>query len=301
MHIDVTYTFYANTPYFLKQGRMEMVRDFTLNYLRDDEWVFSGYSFTDALWMSDDGRLREGEVPREYQDRLWGVGFYHRESRDAFLALHLEHEAEGFPGTLYHSGPPVLNYTGHGQLWSRWAAHDDPFFPAGSVLKQRNAYLVMPYTPEEGATIAEGYWQRLRTPLAVHAGDLSNVRAARLSQGLARPGEADDSPIRKQEIWEALRTCRDDMLYTIDSNVVDLGYIYDVRVRGQTVHILMTMPHRGRPKYGYLAEPIRQRLGKLPRVDQVVVDLTWDPPWSANDLTDRGAASLGLPPRDVRQ
>ena len=97
LHIDVIYTFYANTPYFLKQSRMEVIRDFSLNYLRDDEWVFSGYSFTDALWMSDDGRLREGGVPPEHQDRLWAVGFYHRDSRDAFVALRLDHAAEGFP------------------------------------------------------------------------------------------------------------------------------------------------------------------------------------------------------------
>jgi len=301
MHIDVTYTFYANTPYFLKQGRMEMIQDFSLNYLRDDEWVFSGYSFTDSLWMGDDGRLREGEVPSEHQDNLWGVGFYHRDSRDAFIALHLEHDAEGFSGPLYHSGPPVLDYTGHGQLWSRWAAHDDPFFPAGSVLKQRNAYLVLPYTREEGATTAERYWQHLRAPLTAYAGDLPNTPSSRIAQRLARPGEDGNSPIRKQDIWEELRACRDEMLYTIDANVVDMGYIHDVQVHGQIVRILMTMPHRGRPRYDYLAEPIRQRVGKLPGVDQVIVDLTWDPHWSANDLTDPGAASLGLPPRDVHQ
>lgn len=294
MLVDVTYTFYADTPYFLKRGRMEAVRDFTLNYLRDDEWVFSGYSFTDALWMSDDGRLREGAVPPEYQDALWATGFYHRDSRDAFVALHLEHAAEGFPGILHHAGAPVLDYQGHGQLWSRWAVRDDPFFPAGAALTQHNAYLVTPYARAHGAADIEACWQRLRSPVQVLPGELPDLPAGPSSRPLARPGEAGGSVVSKPAIWAALRECRDDMLYTIDANVVDMGYIYDVRVAGRTIHILMTMPHHGRPKYGYLAEPIRRRLLELPGVEQVVVELTWDPPWSSHHLSEEAWTSLGL-------
>ncbi|MEA2582089.1 MAG: hypothetical protein QOF33_174 [Thermomicrobiales bacterium] len=295
--VDVTYTFYANTPYFLKHGRMEAVQDFTLNYLRDDEWVFSGHSFTDALWMDEDGRLHEGDVPPEAKDGLWAVGFFHRDNRDAFVALHLEHIAEGFPGTLYHSGTPVLYYEMHGQLWSRWAVRDDPFFPAGAVLKQRNAYLVTPYGRDDGAAAVEARWQCLRHPLHAQAGDRADVgaRAARPSTNrLARPGEAGDSRIGKQAIWDALRECRDDMLYRIDANVVDMGYVYDVRVSGTTVHVLLTMPHRGRPEFGYLAEPIRERLRNLLGVEQVVVDYTWDPPWSSENLSAPAWEALGL-------
>ncbi len=297
MFIDVTYTFYADTPYFLKQGRMEMVQDFSLDYLRDDEWVFSGYSFTEALWMGGDGRLREGPVAPEEQDNLWAVGFYHRDSRDAFIALRLEHSAEGFPGALYHAGSPVLDYQGHGQLWSRWAARDNPFFPAGSVLKQRNAYLVTPYARENGAAIAEEHWNTLRHPLQARPGELASERAHPSPGRLALPGEAGDSPISKRAIWEALRECRDDMLYEINANVVDMGYIRDVRIAGTTIYVLMTMPHRGRPKFRYLGEPMRRRLMELPGVEQVVVDCTWDPAWSANDLTDAGWAALELGPR----
>jgi metal-sulfur cluster biosynthetic enzyme len=298
MFIDVTYTFYANTPYFLKQGRMEMVQNFSLNYLRDDEWVFSGYSFTDSLWMGADGQMHEGSVPPEQQDDLWAVGFYHRVSRDAFIALRLEHSAEGFPGKLYHAGSPVLDYQGHGQLWSRWAARDDPFFPAGSVLKQRNAYLVLPYARDAGGIPAERYWRTLRHPLVAKAGQFGDITGNALPGRLAKPGEAGDGSISKQAIWEALRDCRDDMLYEIDANVVDMGYVRDVRVSGSTVCVLMTMPHRGRPKYRYLGEPMRQRLLKVPGVDEVVVDLTWDPAWSANDLSDGAWAMLGLEPRE---
>ena len=68
--VDLTYTFYAGAPYFTKHGRMEAVQDFSLNYLRDDEWVFSGYCFDELLWMGEDGTVREGPVAPEAADRI---------------------------------------------------------------------------------------------------------------------------------------------------------------------------------------------------------------------------------------
>lgn len=50
------------------------------------------------------------------------------------------------------------------------------------------------------------------------------------------------------------------------------------------VHVLMTMPRRGRPKYNFLANPMRARVEKLAGVRSVVVDLTWEPAWTPNRL-----------------
>ncbi len=294
MHISVAYTFYAGLPYFLKQGSMEAVTDFELNYLRDDEWVFSGYSFTDMLWMGADGKLHEGAVPAGQQDNLWGVGFFNRTSRDAFIALWLEHRAERFGGTLYHSGAPSMHYAGHGQVWSRWAARGDPQFQAGAVLRQRNAYLVIPYADKEGAAEVEGYRHRLLHPVAVSAGDVPKNLKATADGSLARPGESGAAAALKKTVWAALHECRDTMLYTAKASVVDLGYIYDLRLRNGVVQVLMTMPHRGRPLFNFLAHPMRQRLLRVQGVREVIVELTWEPPWSANLLNDTGRKALGL-------
>jgi len=75
IHVDQTYSFYAGLPLFFKQGRMEAIQDVTVEAMRDDEWVFSGYSFTDLLWIDRAGKLREGPVTREAANDLWGVGF----------------------------------------------------------------------------------------------------------------------------------------------------------------------------------------------------------------------------------
>ena len=147
LNIDVEYRFYAGLPWFHKTGRMTAVKDFEAEAMRDDEWVFSGHSFTDSVWMGADGKLRTGEVDKEHQDNLWGVGFFNKESKDSFIALFLEHKAEGLP-ELKHSGAPTLSYRCHGQLWSRFALVGQ-HVPAGAVLHEKNAYVTLPFTTAE--------------------------------------------------------------------------------------------------------------------------------------------------------
>jgi metal-sulfur cluster biosynthetic enzyme len=300
VNVDVEYRFYAGLPWFHKSATMQAIRDFEAPALRDDEWVFSGYSFTEILWMGADGKLRVGPVDARDRDNLWAVGFANPQSQDSFVALFLEHRAEGLP-ELKHSGSPTLFYKSHGQIWSRYPLPVKDV-PAGAVLHQKNAYAAIPFTAESGPQELESLRHRLMNPYLVTAGDVPKDVAAKEAPGrLARPGEAEDSPIRKQDLWDALRDCKDEQLYTAGINVVDLGLIYDLRVRGDTVHVVMTMPHRGRPRFGYFAwgsggnsMPVRTRLLKVPGVKKVVVEQTWEPGWNSNRLTEEGRKKLGL-------
>jgi len=65
--------------------------------------------------------------------------------------------------------------------------------------------------------------------------------AAAASPGLGRTGETGDSPISKKALWEALATCLDEQLYAARPSVVDLGLVYDLRVRADVVHVVMAM------------------------------------------------------------
>jgi len=96
-------------------------------------------------------------------------------------------------------------------------------------------------------------------------------------QPLARIGERGADWPRKQAIWTALGQVPEDQFSSVEASLVDMGYIYDVRTRGGDVHVVMTMPHRGRPKYDFLAKPLRARLEQMPGVASVIVDLTWEP------------------------
>ena len=293
LHMDVTYTFYAGLPWFIKESRMTVLRNFT-GAVRDDEWVVTGQPFTDTLWMDRDGLLHEGPVAPGHEEHVWGLGFFHGQTRDAFLALFLEHTAEGCD-TLVHGGAAQLDYQGiprHAQLWSRSPTRDQPL-KAGAVLSQRNAYLVSPYDDAESP-------QRLRRllmqPLQARSGELPAAVAATAAGLTLRTSPAEVDSALKESIWDALRQVRDDMFYTVDANVVDMGYIYDVSVVGDVVSVLMTMPHRGRPRFGFLVGPLREQLLELDGVRDVVVDCTWEPPWSVARLTAKGRAAMGLTP-----
>ena len=291
MHMDVTYTFYAGLPYFFKEGRTDMLQDFA-GGPRDDEWVFSGRPFTDMVWIDRDGVLHEGEVTQGHHDDLWGAGFFNQQTRDAFIALFLEHRAENY-AALSHNGSPQLDYQGiprHAQLWSRSPAQDQ-HFSAGAVLYQRNAYLVMPY---QGPAPVKQIGTKLQQPLVVQEGALPHGQQAAASTILARQGENAAAVPLKRKIWAILSQIRDEMFYKVDANVVDMGYIYDVQLKRDTVYVLMTMPHRGRPQYGFLAGPIRERLLALDEVREVVVDFTWEPAWDTARLTTQGRAAMGL-------
>lgn len=300
MNIFVEYRVYAGTPWFIKTGAMQVLRDVEIGYLRDDEWVFSGMSFTDTLWMGRDGKLRVGPVESSQAEDLWGVGFFNRETRDAFMGLFLEHTSENAP-PLKHTGAPTLFYRWHGHVWSR-ALYQGATLPAGAVLRQKNAYLTLPFPETGGPERIETLRRRLLNPLVPSAASLpAGIAAAPNATRLARQGESGDSPIPKKALWDALGNCRDEQLYTALPSIVDLGLVYDLRVRGDVVHVIMAMPNRGRPRLGYFSygsggqsSPIRDVLLKVPGVRHVVVDQTWEPAWNSNRLTDEGRRKLGL-------
>jgi len=302
LHIDQTYTFYAGTRYIIKEGTMRAIQDLRLAAMRDDEWVLSGYSFTDLLWIDRHGKLHQGRVPPAQTDHLWGVGFFHRTSRDAFVALFLQHVADGYDA-IKHNGPPTLHYLQHGQLWSRYPAGSGNLkFDRGTTFRQRNAYLVTTYPDQPATEKIETVWKQLRSPLVVQPVTVTPPSDATARGKLARYGETPDAAPRKKAIWDALRTVVDEQLYQIDGNVVDLGYVYDVRERNGIAEIVVTMPHRGRPIYEYIVsqggghttEGIRERVLQVEGIREVVVHPTWNPPWTVARLSEQGRRALGI-------
>ena len=301
LHVDQTYTFFAGADYFLKDGQMEAVVDLPIAALRDDEWVLSGYSFTNTVWLDAEGKLHEGPVEGAQSQNLWGVGFYHRDSRDAFIALRLEHSADKLE-SLHHGGSPTLDYYHHGQLWARYPVGGNAHLDSGAVINQRNAYLVLPYPDDHAANAIETIRRRLLSPLGVHAVGPPDAGDISPTGGLARPGETAETAPLKEAIWDGLAQVRDEQLYTAACSIVDLGYVYDVRVSGQVAEVLVTMPHRGRPLYrfledhggGRISEGIREHLLRIDGIREVVLRHTWNPPWTAARMSDAGWRVLGL-------
>lgn len=105
----------------------------------------------------------------------------------------------------------------------------------------------------------------------------------------------EDGSINEEQVWEALRTCYDP---EIPVNVVDLGLIYDCKVwsddEGNHVYVLMTLTAPGCGMGPVIADDVKRKCEAVPNVDDVEVELTFDPPWSNDMLTDEAKLELGM-------
>ena len=92
-------------------------------------------------------------------------------------------------------------------------------------------------------------------------------------------------------ILEALRQVQDPEM---GSNLVDLGLIYEVQREGHQVRVIMTLTTPGCPMHESLCFGVQEVLLGLQGVEEVEVELVWDPPWHPSMMTARGRAEVGV-------
>ena len=95
----------------------------------------------------------------------------------------------------------------------------------------------------------------------------------------------------KDEVVEALRGVEDPEL---GMDIVELGLLYDVEVEGPKVKVIHTLTSMGCPVGPMIQENIDQIARSLPEVEDVEVELTWDPPWSPEKMSDDAKFILGF-------
>lgn len=78
----------------------------------------------------------------------------------------------------------------------------------------------------------------------------------------------------------------------IGCNIVDLGLIYDVSIRGEAVLVRMTLTTPGCPMSESLAWGVKQAVLNLAPVLEAEVELVWDPPWNPAMMSDAGRAAM---------
>jgi probable FeS assembly SUF system protein SufT len=100
----------------------------------------------------------------------------------------------------------------------------------------------------------------------------------------------------EKEIWNQLKTCFDP---EIPVNIVDLGLIYDCAIEpiganSFRVAVKMTLTAPGCGMGPVLQQDVQNKLLSLEAVDDVSVELVWDPPWNQSMLTEAAKLQLGL-------
>ncbi len=76
--------------------------------------------------------------------------------------------------------------------------------------------------------------------------------------------------------------------------MVDLGLIYDASVNDGNVDIRMTLTFAGCGMGPYIAQQAEWRLAELENIEDINVELVFDPPWTPDMITEEGKRSLGL-------
>ena len=96
----------------------------------------------------------------------------------------------------------------------------------------------------------------------------------------------------KKEIEKVLDTIPDP---EIGISLMELGLIYNCAIdTNGTVEILMTLTSVGCPLFDEIVSPIEKKVGALPGVTKVKVDLTFEPPWSIDRVSENARAQLGF-------
>jgi metal-sulfur cluster biosynthetic enzyme len=77
-------------------------------------------------------------------------------------------------------------------------------------------------------------------------------------------------------------------------NIVDMGLIYGVDIKEETVGITMTLTSPGCPAGGQLVNGTQNVTQQLEGVDEVNIDVVWTPPWTPEMMTDDARDELGI-------
>ncbi len=108
----------------------------------------------------------------------------------------------------------------------------------------------------------------------------------------AQPAGDTDTEALKQAVIEVLSTITDP---EIPVNIYELGLVYDVDVNAEgDVHVLMTLTTPNCPVAESMPGEVEYRVGTVPGVRGVYVELVWDPPWTPERMSEAAKLELGF-------
>ena len=98
------------------------------------------------------------------------------------------------------------------------------------------------------------------------------------------------STVSAQAIEDSLKQCMDP---EVPLSIVDMGLIYGINVsENNDVKIKMTMTTKGCPLHDTMVDDVTRYTKKVPGVNNVQVDIVWDPPWTKDKMSDEAKAMM---------
>ncbi len=130
--------------------------------------------------------------------------------------------------------------------------------------------------------------------------DADALGLAEEDAGFEAEDQDDGEPATAESIeaaaWKQLATCYDP---EIPVDIVNLGLVYGCEVSPSSegrfrIDVRMTLTAPGCGMGTLIADEARQKLEAIRGVDQVDVDLVWDPPWSREMMSEAARLEMGL-------
>ena len=98
--------------------------------------------------------------------------------------------------------------------------------------------------------------------------------------------------VLEEKVIEALKSCYDP---EIPVNIFELGLIYEIRIDDEVnVHIKMTLTSPACPVAGSLPPEVEMKVQSIPEVNNVRVEIVWNPPWDKDMMSEVAKLELGL-------
>ena len=95
----------------------------------------------------------------------------------------------------------------------------------------------------------------------------------------------------REEVIDALRVVEDPEL---GMDIIELGLLYDVEVEGPKVHVTYSLTSMGCPVGPMIEQQMLEVVEGMEGVEAVDAELTWDPPWSPEKMSEDAKLILGF-------
>jgi FeS assembly SUF system protein len=111
-------------------------------------------------------------------------------------------------------------------------------------------------------------------------------------QSAGNPAEGEIVLPLRDRVIQVLKTCYDP---EIPVDIYELGLIYEVRVDpGNDVYIKMTLTSPACPVAETLPPEVEQKVKNMPDVNDAKVELTFEPPWEKDMMSEEARMELGF-------
>jgi metal-sulfur cluster biosynthetic enzyme len=98
------------------------------------------------------------------------------------------------------------------------------------------------------------------------------------------------SVVNVEHVRDSLKKCMDP---EVPLSIVDMGLIYGIDVtENNDVNIKMTMTTKGCPLHETMVDDVKRYAKKVSGVNNVDVEIVWDPPWTMDKMSDEAKAMM---------